>query len=904
MRFWQRITSLSLSVVTAFHLAPPAKACGPATIDPIFVFQESPDLPFAGFTRGQLGIIKPTFGRKTLAIAYRYLNGGSFSEPEQVALQEALRGKEPEEESTAALKTWVEARKDLLKENEALPEIYVERKDQGYDFFPNCAKNAFEIATATLKDRVSSYGSDDRGVREWMAGQDVVFANCSGGAKIPDPAGSASPLWLRKDRDYQIAAAYFYSLNFDEARRRFLVIAEDLESPWRETASYLVARTLVRQASLTKNENLQRELYEKAEVELQRLIGGSGAFQASARQFWGLIQYRMHPEERVQELGRKLASWPGNEDLRQDLIDYVWLLDKFEFHTLEDEAKRKEALKPVEERQNSNPSLFDKAAKSRFEAIESGELITVGFQPKSNAGEPDYSKYVSIDFKPDVSESELLQAFESRVERKLTDEEIKEIRERHHEALARRVWLTGPNRKWGEGGLSKHEGCDYNCDHLSLDLVPAYLRNDDLSDWILTLQTEDPGAYSHALTRWRATESRAWLAVALIKALKTSPDVTRLVRAAQAVAADAPEFPTVAHEIVRLQISLGNKDAARSLVDQVISGSFHLLPVSARNEFLEQRTLLAKSMTEFLKYSQRKPAAFNDYGRIGTLAELLKRAKASWDSQYADQTKEEYEKDTEATYQKVLAWDERFAFDEETADILNWHFPLEALVDATRDQALPDYLQRQLILAAWTRAILFDRHELASQITADVLKVAPEMTPVLKPYLEAHTVAEKKHAALFVLLRFPNLSPFVKSGIPEFSTSDSINYYFESAWWCTLPDTEYAPRGEEIPKVVRKPEFLTAKQMESAATDRAKLKSIGDAKSYLGRLVIEWAKASPEDARIPEALYIAFNANGSYKYGCGGWEHDDEVLRETDRLLREKYADSPWTARLPEPQKR
>ena len=64
------------------------------------------------------------------------------------------------------------------------------------------------------------------------------------------------------------------------------------------------------------------------------------------------------------------------------------------------------------------------------------------------------------------------------------------------------------------------------------------------------------------------------------------------------------------HELIRLQISLGNKDAARSLLDQIISSSFDLLPVSARNEFLEQRTLLAKSMTEFLKFSQRKPVGF------------------------------------------------------------------------------------------------------------------------------------------------------------------------------------------------------------------------------------------------------------------------------------------------------
>ena len=152
------------------------------------------------------------------------------------------------------------------------------------------------------------------------------------------------------------------------------------------------------------------------------------------------------------------------------------------------------------------------------------------------------------------------------------------------------------------------------------------------------------------------------------------------------------------------------------------------------------------------------------------------KRKASWNSRYSDQTKEEYEKDTEATYRNLLPWDERFAFDEETADILNWHFPLEALVDAARDRALPDYLQRQLILAAWTRAILFERHELANQITSDVLKVVPEMTPVLKPYLQARTLAEKNHAALFVILKFPNLSPFVVSGIPDFSTSDVYEF--------------------------------------------------------------------------------------------------------------------------------
>src|SRR6266540_775246 len=107
MNFCRRTITLCLFVAMTSSLASPAKGCGPFTIEPVFVFHESPDLPFAEFTRGKIGIIKSTFGRKTLVIAYRYLNGGSFNEQEQAELVEALRGKAPEEDGADALKTWI-----------------------------------------------------------------------------------------------------------------------------------------------------------------------------------------------------------------------------------------------------------------------------------------------------------------------------------------------------------------------------------------------------------------------------------------------------------------------------------------------------------------------------------------------------------------------------------------------------------------------------------------------------------------------------------------------------------------------------------------------------------------------------------------------------------------------------
>ena len=68
--------------------------------------------------------------------------------------------------------------------------------------------------------------------------------------------------------------------------------------------------------------------------------------------------------------------------------------------------------------------------------------------------------------------------------------------------------------------------------------------------------------------------------------------------------------------------------------------------------------------------------------------------------------------------------------------------------------------------------------------------------------------------------------------------------------------------------------------------------------SYLGKQAIEWAKASPDDPRVPEALFIAVQANQSFKYGCNSWEFDAELKAEAEKLLRERYPESPWTAKL------
>src|SRR5437867_12227959 len=91
----RRSVSCLLANGLLFHSYISAKACGPSYLQPIFVFEGSPDLPLQEFAAGKIGIVRPPFGRKTLLIAYHHLNGGSVAADGQTALVHALGGEAP-----------------------------------------------------------------------------------------------------------------------------------------------------------------------------------------------------------------------------------------------------------------------------------------------------------------------------------------------------------------------------------------------------------------------------------------------------------------------------------------------------------------------------------------------------------------------------------------------------------------------------------------------------------------------------------------------------------------------------------------------------------------------------------------------------------------------------------------
>jgi hypothetical protein len=474
--------------------------------------------------------------------------------------------------------------------------------------------------------------------------------------------------------------------------------------------------------------------------------------------------------------------------------------------------------------------------------------------------------------------------------------ESDDIKERYASAMSRRQWLMSPNRKWTNG--SEYDGCEARCNELGLSMFPPFLRAEELSDWILTLQSNDAAAFDHSYGKWRETRSTAWLAVALIKAQKSSPSLQRLLREGDRIDPQSPAFPTIAYQMIRLNLETNNKKGARDVFNK-ISTQLEALPVSSQNLFLEQRLASADSFSEFLKFAGRKPAAFYEYGSIGRVSDLLRIQKAFWNPEYVSEPKEEYDRRLEEEFKDLLPWDERKTFAESPTDILNWHFPVALLLQASRDPVLPDYLRRSIAMTVWTRSVLIKKEVIAHEAGMEIVQLFPELSTMMKDYLAAETSEQRSNEALFIILKYPNLSPWVAAGIPEFSTAEKSNYSFETSWWCQPSDTEYRLDGTEVPKVISSPGFLDTRTLASAKEERTELVAIGDAKTFLGKRVLAWAARYPNDPRIPEAAYIAAQANQSYKYGCGGnWEQDEETRTALETLLREKYPNSPWTAKL------
>jgi hypothetical protein len=363
----------------------PSSACGPDFPTAVFVRPDAPDGDYARFAAGHLGVLQPGFHSRSLALAYLILSGHPLSlEAQQQAVAANKHFVDPSSDPTSpwdgkplpGFTAWIAARAAFGPVDNYAPDDKLDTDHSldgnDYNSFTNCLDNAFTTAAATLLSRTRQHGPRDPTTTEWVRGQDAVFSNCGDGKAPtyygpgkpppPPPAPHApatlpnAPLWLQQDRAYQLAAAQFYAMHYDDALTSFRAIAADTASPWSITARYLEARTLIRKAELApipdagsgdgapmtddQRNALQQQRQHQRDT---ALVQSKAIFQQATHELLamqteprmaplsnamaGLTDYvnlRLQPDAQAVTLAQRLLATPPSR-VKQTLIDFTVL---------------------------------------------------------------------------------------------------------------------------------------------------------------------------------------------------------------------------------------------------------------------------------------------------------------------------------------------------------------------------------------------------------------------------------------------------------------------------------------------------------------------------------------------------------------------------------------------------
>ena len=411
---------------------------------------------------------------------------------------------------------------------------------------------------------------------------------------------------------------------------------------------------------------------------------------------------------------------------------------------------------------------------------------------------------------------------------------------------------------------------------------------DDLTDWVLTFEQQSPEALAHALERWHATKSTAWLMAALSKTQGTNAKA--LADAAAAIPQSSPAYEMAIYQRARLLIEQSKQQDARQLLDANLP-RFEKGPLSAFNLLLAQRFAVAADFHQFLQYAPRTPVEYVAYDYL--------------DCPGCPETS--YPQDVDAKPLPKL-------LDADSVTIFNQRLPLSLLTEAATGAVLPSELRSNIAIATWTRAAIVGDTAATKKVGAVTVDAHPELRDYLAAYEASTSAPARSFAATWTMLHFPGMTPFLSGGALRNTKFGDIDEYRDN-WWCggQFPTTALPPgtvsygNGPPIDPATGKqavpvpvvpppfPSFLTAAERASADDQRSKLAALAPGPVYMGRIVLEWAKAHPDDQRLPEALHLVVRAT---RYGCSD-DQTGTISKQAFDLLHARYPDSTWAKQTP-----
>jgi hypothetical protein len=275
---------------------------------------------------GRLGMLTARSAKPLLYLNWRLLHGLAVGPVAGAALTAPCCGEAASLGPNDGVYGWLEARSIVPEAGRSPHYISTERSGPDYTSIQNCFRDAFDTATATLRDRAARYGKGSPAVLAWLQTQDAVFDACgSEGAALP-PLMPHAPAWLKADRAYQEAAFALYNRRNGEAAERFAAIARDSSSPWRNKGIYLQVRALQREALVRRDAGS----IGRARAALHGLAEApEGTYgRGEVRKMLRALAYRDRPAVLLAELEAELA-WPrADGDIAFALRDYLLLSEK------------------------------------------------------------------------------------------------------------------------------------------------------------------------------------------------------------------------------------------------------------------------------------------------------------------------------------------------------------------------------------------------------------------------------------------------------------------------------------------------------------------------------------------------------------------------------------------------
>jgi tetratricopeptide (TPR) repeat protein len=673
------------------------------------------------FRHGQLGLLTPALNTADELIAFRYLSGLTLDAD---AMKAGLRPTGVPADVTAndrGFQAWMKARGRIasfsspnfvLMPRGTLVTSRTRQTGSHYVFYRNCLDDAFETAARTLADRQQRYTSE--AFKDWIHAQDQVFVNCSSEKPVyPSEPAPNVPELVRADRMYQIAAAHFYAEDFDTAKKLFSAIAQDADSPWQKIGAYMVARTLLREASLENNN--------AAEI-------------AARDQF------------------QKIADDPSAGSLRDSARGLLRHLDTTEAL----QVLAKQFMQP-----HPGASLANTIEESAY-VVRSDNFRSALSQPDSP--EP--------------------------------------------------------------------------------------------FDWVKTFESGD---LSHAVERWRATESLPWLTLTLMYSNGKDAGSPQLIEKAARIDKSSPAFATATYNAIRLRMERGETEEPRARLNRLLSGSAEQ-PASVLNAWRAERMQLATSFDDFLRSAPRTPILVGYEGGPPPL---------------------------QHPNSPVLANDSTY--------VLNYLIPIAKLAEAAHSSRLPQWSAADVALAAWTRAFMLENAAVMREMGPILSKAHPGWAADLSPPSGTDFPAWKFRAALLIAHN------------AEFQPLVPVDYWQHvepASWWCAVSppgknaqDIEQSTAAWRLPAFFEPSESVISKSERSTAEKEIiRLQRIGSAQSLVAPIIFAWAKSHPEDPLVPEALHRIVRV---VRYGCHLDPANGELSKAAFDLLHRRYPKSEWTAKTP-----